>query len=71
VADAGGRGIHIEWAVQSPSQLAQRWGTKGGETIWNATNAKVIFGGLSLREDLEKASCRRILKSDPLAFRGF
>ena len=56
VADAGGRGIHIEWAVQSPSQLAQRWGTKGGETIWNATNAKVIFGGLSLREDLEKAS---------------
>ena len=56
VADAGGRGIHIEWAVQSPSQLAQRWGAKGGETIWNATNAKVIFGGLSLREDLEKAS---------------
>ncbi|WP_227013406.1 type IV secretory system conjugative DNA transfer family protein [Pseudonocardia sp. EC080619-01] len=56
VADAGGRGIHIEWAVQSPSQLAQRWGAKGGETIWNATNAKLIFGGLSLREDLEKAS---------------
>ena len=36
VADAGGRGIHIIWAVQSPSQLAQRWGARGADTIWNA-----------------------------------
>lgn len=50
VADAGGRGIHIEWAVQSPSQLAQRWGTRGKDTIWNATNTKLVYGGLSLGE---------------------
>nr|WP_222131148.1 TraM recognition domain-containing protein [Pseudonocardia sp. C8] len=56
VADAGGRGIHIEWAVQSPSQLAQRWGARGADTIWNATNAKLVYGGLTLDDDLEKVS---------------
>ncbi|SFO39818.1 Type IV secretory pathway, VirD4 component, TraG/TraD family ATPase [Pseudonocardia ammonioxydans] len=56
IADAGGRGIHIEWAVQSPSQLAQRWGARGADTIWNATNAKLVYGGLTLDEDLEKVS---------------
>ncbi|MEV1294905.1 TraM recognition domain-containing protein [Pseudonocardia sp. NPDC049635] len=56
IADAGGRGIHIEWAVQSPSQLAQRWGARGADTIWNATNVKLVYGGLTLDEDLEKVS---------------
>ena len=56
VADAGGRGIHIVWSCQSPSQLAQRWGREGADTIWNATNAKVVFGGLSLDADLEALS---------------
>lgn len=56
VADAGGRGIHIVWAVQSPSQLAQRWGRNGADTIWNATNAKIVFGGLTLDADLEAIS---------------
>ncbi|MCD2190974.1 type IV secretory system conjugative DNA transfer family protein [Actinomycetospora soli] len=56
VADAGGRGIHIIWSCQSPSQLAQRWGHDGADTIWNATNAKLVFGGLSLDSDLEAIS---------------
>lgn len=56
VADAGGRGIHIVWAVQSPSQLAQRWGREGANTVWNATNAKLIYGGLTLDADLEAVS---------------
>lgn len=56
VADAGGRGIHIEWAVQSPSQLAQRWGARGADTIWNATNVKLVYGGLTLDDDLETVS---------------
>lgn len=56
LADAGGRGVHIEWAAQSPSQLAQRWGARGADTIWNATNVKVVYGGLSLDEDLEAVS---------------
>ena len=56
VADAGGRGIHIVWSCQSPSQLAQRWGREGADTIWNSTNAKLVFGGLSLDGDLEAIS---------------
>lgn len=56
VADAGGRGIHIVWAVQSPSQLAQRWGREGANTIWNATNAKLVYGGLTLEADLTAIS---------------
>ncbi|RZT75451.1 type IV secretory pathway TraG/TraD family ATPase VirD4 [Pseudonocardia sediminis] len=56
LADAGGRGVHIEWAAQSPSQLAQRWGARGADTIWNATNVKLVYGGLSLDEDLEAVS---------------
>ncbi len=56
VADAGGRGIHLIWAVQSPSQLAQRWGARGADTIWNATNTKLVYGGLTLADDLEMIS---------------
>lgn len=56
VADAGGRGIHIVWSVQTPSQLADRWGEAGAKTILNATNALMIFGGLKQDDDLEQAS---------------
>ena len=56
LADAGGRGVHIVWACQSPSQLAQRWGARGADTIWNATNSKVVFGGLTLDDDLDSVS---------------
>jgi type IV secretion system protein VirD4 len=52
-SDAGGRGISIVFAVQSPSQLVQRWGEKAAETIRNNAVVKVIFGGLSETRDLE------------------
>lgn len=55
-ADAGGRGIHIVWSCQSPSQLAQRWGRDGANTVWNCANVKVVFGGLTLDADLEAIS---------------
>ncbi len=56
VADAGGRGIHIVWAVQSLSQLAQRWGPHGANTILNATNATLFYGGIKLDADIEAIS---------------
>lgn len=56
VTDAGGRGIHFEWSVQTPSQLRDRWGDDGAKTILNATNALLVFGGLKDTEDLEEAS---------------
>lgn len=55
-ADAGGRGIHIVAAVQSPSQLAQRWGERGAETILNNANLRLYYGGLALDRDLEAIS---------------
>ncbi|MCD2191222.1 type IV secretory system conjugative DNA transfer family protein [Actinomycetospora soli] len=56
VADAGGRGIHIVWSVQTPSQLRDTWGDNGADTILNATNALMIFGGLKTKRDLEEVS---------------
>lgn len=56
VADAGGRGIHIVWSVQTPSQLRETWGDNGADTILNATNALMIFGGLKTKRDLEEVS---------------
>ena len=43
-------------AVQSPSQLYDRWGQRGGETIWNNANIKLVFGGLGVARDLEDLS---------------
>jgi type IV secretory pathway TraG/TraD family ATPase VirD4 len=55
-ADSGGRGIVLAIAVQSPSQLYDRWGQRGGETIWNNANIKLVFGGLGVARDLEDLS---------------
>jgi type IV secretion system protein VirD4 len=55
-ADSGGRGIQVLTAVQSPSQLYERWGQRGGETIWNNANAKLVFGGLGHARDLDDLS---------------
>lgn len=54
-ADAGGWGIQLEISVQSPSQLYERWGLRGGQTLWQNTN-KLVMGGLSVPEDLESLS---------------
>jgi len=54
-AEAGGHGITLLAAVQSPSQLKARWGEHGADTIWNNTS-KLIFGGLSLARDLDDIS---------------
>ena len=56
VADAGGRGIHIIWSVQTPSQLRDTWKDEGADTILNATNALMVYGGLKHGKDLEEAS---------------
>jgi type IV secretory pathway TraG/TraD family ATPase VirD4 len=52
-ADAGGRGIPLLLAVQTQSQLYERWGRLGGQTIWSNAAVKLIFGGLTVREHLD------------------
>ena len=54
-AEAGGAGITLLAAVQSPSQLRDRWGENGHDTIYN-NMSKLIFGGLSLHKDLQDIS---------------
>lgn len=54
-ADAGGRNIQLLISVQSPSQLRERWGHQGAQTIMNNA-VRVVLGGLSLPQDLEELS---------------
>ncbi|MFJ7049881.1 type IV secretory system conjugative DNA transfer family protein [Streptomyces sp. NPDC101112] len=54
-ADAGGRNIQLLISVQSPSQLRDRWGHNGAQTIMNNA-VRVVLGGLSLPQDLEELS---------------
>ncbi|MFI1291649.1 type IV secretory system conjugative DNA transfer family protein [Streptomyces sp. NPDC020792] len=54
-ADAGGRNIQLLISVQSPSQLRERWGRNGAQTIMN-NSVRVVLGGLSLPDDLEELS---------------
>lgn len=54
-ADAGGRNIQLLISVQSPSQLRERWGRNGAETILGNC-VRVALGGLSNSDDLEELS---------------
>jgi type IV secretory pathway TraG/TraD family ATPase VirD4 len=55
-SDAGGRGIPLFAAIQSPSQLRQRWTDAEAETIWNNANITLVFGGLKNDKDLQALS---------------
>ncbi|MFJ4343550.1 type IV secretory system conjugative DNA transfer family protein [Streptomyces sp. NPDC088915] len=54
-ADAGGRNIQLMVSVQSPSQLRERWGVNGAQTIMN-NSVRIALGGLSIPQDLEELS---------------
>jgi type IV secretion system protein VirD4 len=56
VADGRGRGITVIYAMQSFSQAIERWGRNGAATMRNAATITAVFGGLSVREDLEELS---------------
>ena len=56
MADGGGRGITTWTFVQSFSQLRARWGRDGADTIWGASSAKLILGGCTEADDLERIS---------------
>jgi len=55
-SDAGGRGIPLLIAIQSPSQLRERWGEAAAETVWNNANVTLAFGGLKVDRDLQALS---------------
>lgn len=55
-ADMGGRGVTIHAAVQSLSQLRQRWGHDGAETILANVGTFLVFGGSPTAADLRDIS---------------
>jgi len=56
MSDGGGRGM-TTWAfVQSFAQLRARWGRDGAESIWGASCAKLLLGGCTEADDLERIS---------------
>lgn len=52
---AAGSGIRIHCYVQSYSQLVQRWKEHGAETIWQSSDAKIIYSHTT-----ESELCRRV-----------
>jgi len=56
MSDGGGRGM-TTWAfVQSFAQLRARWGRDGAESIWGASCAKLLLGGCTEADDLDRIS---------------
>ncbi|MET7621805.1 type IV secretory system conjugative DNA transfer family protein [Streptomyces sp. NPDC005408] len=54
-ADSGGRNLQLLISVQSISQLKERWGQWGAQTIWT-NSSKMVLGGLSVAQDLDELS---------------
>ncbi len=68
--DAGGRGIHMKWAVQSPSQLAAVWGEHGAKVIRDCTNVLMVYGGLKDPDDLRHVSDLCDTRLEPVSEAG-
>jgi len=45
VADSAGKGIVLAIVAHTKTQLAERWGTDGADTIWSNCGVKVLFRG--------------------------
>lgn len=71
LADGRGRGITLVYAMQSFSQAVTRWGHSRAETMANATNITVVFGGLTSAKDLsdlERICGTRHVRRDTLHY---
>lgn len=66
LADAAGKGILIMPVVHGVSQLEDRWGKAGGNTIWATCGTKVLLPGISDADTLENVSrlCGSIATGD-------
>lgn len=56
VSEGGGRGIITVWAAQNLAQLRDRYTPEKAKSVLAATGAKLIFGGLTISEDLREIS---------------
>jgi len=56
VADSGGKGIGVVAVCHGRSQLVERWGHAGAATIWDCSGVKILLGGITDHETLERVS---------------
>ena len=56
MSDSAGKGILIEWVAHSISQLEQRWGKHGAETIIATSGVLMLLGGMKNPETLRLAA---------------
>jgi type IV secretory pathway TraG/TraD family ATPase VirD4 len=46
ISQGGGQGVNVAWNLQSLAQNEANWGLAAARSVWNATRAKIAFGGL-------------------------
>jgi type IV secretion system protein VirD4 len=56
LSDSAGKGVLITAVCHSTSQLEQRWGKDGAATVWATCGTKVLLGGISDPDTLERTS---------------
>jgi type IV secretion system protein VirD4 len=56
LSDSAGKGVLITAVCHSVSQMENRWGEHGADTIWSTCGTKVMLGSISDPDTLERAS---------------
>lgn len=56
LSDSAGKGVLITAVCHSKSQLEQRWGKHGANTVWACSGTKILLGAISDPDTLEDAS---------------
>jgi hypothetical protein len=56
LSDSAGKGVLITAVCHSVSQLENRWGKHGADTIWSTCGTKVLLGSISDPDTLDRAS---------------
>ena len=64
LSDSAGKGVLITAVAHGTSQLKERWGEYGGQTVWDTCGTKILLGGISDAETLRQASAD-VRDSDP------
>jgi len=66
LSDSAGKGVLITAVCHSVSQLENRWGRHGADTIWSTCGTKVLLGSISDPDTLERTSklCGNVATGD-------
>ncbi|MGH3254821.1 MAG: type IV secretory system conjugative DNA transfer family protein [Streptosporangiaceae bacterium] len=66
LSDSAGKGVLMTAVCHSVSQLEERWGKHGADTIWSTCGTKILLGGISDPDTLERTSklCGTVRNSD-------